>query len=206
MRFNNSSAGYKNYYAWLDGETESLVVEKNLEIKSDIAQVVIEKSASDEIQQEDSKKQAEQIETKQNKSVSFDGSLFSDTELDELAVLNSSLNPQLKIHQVIYYYEDLGIDEGLDFITLAEAQIEGKSSMKEWELDKSENGFAVFNKDTKQIEAIHGYFPVEKVFRTEILKINGNKVDETKTEEGLGFTGELLGISAHAVCIITQKL
>ena len=25
------------------------------------------------------------------------------------------------------------------------------------------------------------------------------------TEEGLGFTGELLGISAHAVCLITQE-
>ena len=54
--------------------------------------------------------------------------------------------------------------------------------MKEWELDKSENGFVVFNKDTKQIESIHGYFPVEKAFSSDVLRLNGYKVDEASSE------------------------
>ena len=129
--------------------------------------------------------QVETLEEKQNESNSFSGELFSESELEELTTINEKLNPQLKKHQVIYYYEDSGIDEGLDFMTLSEAQHEGKKSIKEWNLDKTENGFAVFNRETKQIEAIHGYFPVEKVFRNEILAINGYKVDESKQEVSL---------------------
>lgn len=169
-----SSVGYKNYYAWLDGEIESLGVENIIEKQTEIVQEKTIDISTDK-----------KVEEKQNESNSFSGELFSESELEELTTINEKLNPQLKIHQVIYYYEDSGIDEGLDFMTLSEAQKEGKKSIKEWNLDKSENGFAIFNRETKQIEAIHGYFPVEKVFRNEILAINGYKVDESKQEVSL---------------------
>lgn len=169
-----SSVGYKNYYAWLDGEIESLGVENIIEKQTEIVQEKTVDISTDK-----------KVEEKQNESNSFSGELFSESELEELATINEKLNPQLKKHQVIYYYEDSGIDEGLDFMTLSEAQKEGKKSIKEWNLDKSENGFAIFNRETKQIEAIHGYFPVEKVFRNEILAINGYKVDESKQEVSL---------------------
>jgi len=169
-----SSAGYKNYYAWLDGEIESLGVENIVEKQTEIVQEKTVDISTDK-----------KVEEKQNESNSFTGELFSESELEELTTINEKLNPQLKKHQVIYYYEDSGIDEGLDFMTLSEAQKEGKTSLKEWNLDKSENGFAIFNRETKQIEAIHGYFPVEKVFRNEILAINGYKVDESKQEVSL---------------------
>lgn len=168
-----SSVGYKNYYAWLDGEIESLGVENIVEKQTEIVQEKTDISTD------------KKVEEKQNESNSFTGELFSESELEELATINEKLNPQLKKHQVIYYYEDSGIDEGLDFMTLSEAQQEGKKSIKEWNLDKSENGFAIFNRETKQIEAIHGYFPVEKVFSNEILAINGYKVDESKQEVSL---------------------
>lgn len=169
-----SSVGYKNYYAWLDGEIESLGVENIIEKQTEIVQEKTVDISTDK-----------KVEEKQNASNSFSGELFSESELEELTTINEKLNPQLKKHQVIYYYEDSGIDEGLDFMTLSEAQQEGKKSIKEWNLDKSENGFAIFNRETKQIEAIHGYFPVEKVFRNEILAINGYKVDESKQEVSL---------------------
>ena len=169
-----SSVGYKNYYAWLDGEIESLGVENIIEKQTEIVQEKTVDISTDK-----------KVEEKQNESNSFSGELFSESELEELATINEKLNPQLKKHQVIYYYEDSGIDEGLDFMTLSEAQKEGKTSLKEWNLDKSENGFAIFNRETKQIEAIHGYFPVEKVFRNEILAINGYKIDESKQEVSL---------------------
>lgn len=169
-----SSVGYKNYYAWLDGEIESLGVENIVEKQTEIVQEKTVDISTDK-----------KVEEKQNESNSFTGELFSESELEELTTINEKLNPQLKKHQVIYYYEDSGIDEGLDFMTLSEAQQEGKKSIKEWNLDKSENGFAIFNRETKQIEAIHGYFPVEKVFSNEILAINGYKVDESKQEVSL---------------------
>lgn len=169
-----SSVGYKNYYAWLDGEIESLGVENIIEKQTEIVQEKIVDISTDK-----------KVEAKQKESNSFSGELFSESELEELTTINEKLNPQLKKHQVIYYYEDSGIDEGPDFMTLSEAQQEGKKSIKEWNLDKTENGFAVFNRETKQIEAIHGYFPVEKVFRNEILAINGYKVDESKQEVSL---------------------
>lgn len=188
-----SSVGYKNYYAWLDGEIESLYVENIVEKETEIVQEktvdistdkMVENSLNN-LHQKEPEIQVETLEEKQNESNSFTGELFSESELEELATINEKLNPQLKKHQVIYYYEDSGIDEGLDFMTLSEAQQEGKKSIKEWNLDKTENGFAVFNRETKQIEAIHGYFPVEKVFRNEILAINGYKVDESKQEVSL---------------------
>lgn len=188
-----SSAGYKNYYAWLDGEIESLGVENIGEKQTEIVQEktvdistdkMVENSLNN-LHQKETEIQVETQEEKQNESNSFSGELFSESELEELATINEKLNPQLKKHQVIYYYKDSGIDEGLDFMTLSEAQQEGKKSIKEWNLDKSENGFAIFNRETKQIEAIHGYFPVEKVFRNEILAINGYKVDESKQEVSL---------------------
>lgn len=188
-----SSAGYKNYYAWLDGEIESLYVENIVEKQTEIVQEKTVDISTDKmvenslnyLHQNEPEIQVETLEEKQNESNSFSGELFSESELEELTTINEKLNPQLKKHQVIYYYEDSGVDEGLDFMTLSEAQQEGKKSIKEWNLDKTENGFAVFNRETKQIEAIHGYFPVEKVFRNEILAINGYKVDESKQEVSL---------------------
>ncbi len=47
------------------------------------------------------------------------------------------------------------------------------------------------------------YIPQMKKKIAEICGIEGDCVNvKATTEEGLGFTGELLGIAAHAVCII----
>ncbi|MBR5222960.1 MAG: 2-C-methyl-D-erythritol 2,4-cyclodiphosphate synthase [Clostridia bacterium] len=72
-----------------------------------------------------------------------------------------------------------------------------------------EKGYTVSNIDATVIAqkpkmAAH----IEKM-RQNIADDCGVSVDKINvkatTEEGLGFTGELLGISAHAVCLITQE-
>lgn len=205
-----SSVGYKNYYAWLDGEIESLEVNEESPIKENIIDIQTEKSSAN-ISKENDKKQEKHI------SLNYDLGLFPEDEIDELTSLSETLNPGLKKHQIIYYFEESGTDEGMDYTTLSEAQKDARTSMKQWELDKTENGFCIWNKETKQIEAIHGYFPVEKVFRNEILAINGYKVDESKQEVSLSeiqkSTKEKLAeqvaskehFDSHAVFAIPEK-
>ena len=93
----------------------------------------------------------------------------------ELDQINNNIESQKKVHQLITFNNNSGLDEKLEYATLSEAQKEGKKFLSDWELDKSDNGFAVYNKETRQIESTYGYFPVEDAFSKEILLANGYK-------------------------------
>lgn len=173
-----SNIGYKKYYEWLDDETEILlpkVTENNL--------VIEEKNEIKEQQQEEIPVSSvnEKIEkTEKYVSSDWDLGLFPEDEIEELSALSQSLNPKIKNHKVVFYDKDSGVDESIDYETLSDAQKSAKKQMNDWELDKTENGFIVFNTETKQIEVVHGYFPVEKYFSSEILQLNGYKVNEAQ--------------------------
>lgn len=70
----------------------------------------------------------------------------------------------------------------------------------------SEKGYAVGNIDATVIAEKPKLRPYIEDMRKNIAKTLGIPVDSVNvkatTEEGLGFTGELLGIAAHAVCLI----
>lgn len=69
-----------------------------------------------------------------------------------------------------------------------------------------EKGYTVGNIDATIIAQKPKMLPFIAKMRQNISEDCGVSVDKINvkatTEEGLGFTGELLGISAHAVCII----
>lgn len=69
-----------------------------------------------------------------------------------------------------------------------------------------EKGYTVGNIDATVIAQKPKMAPYIDTMRQNIADDCGVSVDcvnvKATTEEGLGFTGELLGISAHAVCII----
>ena len=71
------------------------------------------------------------------------------------------------------------------------------------------NGFSICNIDATLIAEMPKLSPKrDKIIKNiaTALEIDENKVSvKATTEEGLGFSGERLGIAAHAVCLI-QKL
>lgn len=72
----------------------------------------------------------------------------------------------------------------------------------------SENGYSVGNIDSTVIAQAPKLAPHIEQMRENIAKACGCDIScisvKATTEEKLGFTGEKLGISAHAVCIITD--
>lgn len=70
----------------------------------------------------------------------------------------------------------------------------------------SEKGYKIVNIDTTVIAQkpkMAAFIPQMKQNIAKDCKIDPDCVNvKATTEEGLGFTGQLLGISAHAVCII----
>lgn len=72
-----------------------------------------------------------------------------------------------------------------------------------------EKGYTVSNIDATVIAQKPKMAAYIEKMRQNIASDCGVSVDKINvkatTEEGLGFTGELLGISAHAVCLITQE-
>lgn len=72
----------------------------------------------------------------------------------------------------------------------------------------SENGYSVGNIDSTVIAQAPKLAPYIEQMRENIAKACGCDIScisvKATTEEKLGFTGEKLGISAHAVCIITD--
>lgn len=70
----------------------------------------------------------------------------------------------------------------------------------------TQNGYTISNIDATVIAQkpkLATFIPQMVQNIADDCKINENCVNvKATTEEGLGFTGELLGISAHAVCII----
>lgn len=169
-----SSVGYKCYYEWLDGEIENFDVpleKQGVEVTSNQEVKVLTENEHNEEKIEPFVSKV--VEQKEIEETFDNGGLFSDQALAELEQINKDLMP--KVHQLITYTEDSGINEKLECLTLSEAQKEGKQFLKEWELGESENGFVVFNKETKQIESSFGYFPVEEAFGKDVLLANGYK-------------------------------
>ena len=79
------------------------------------------------------------------------------------------------------------------------------------EVDKKlkENGYMIGNIDCTiicQKPKLASYIPTMKENLANTFSLDANQINiKATTEEGLGFTGDLSGIAAHAVCII-QKI
>lgn len=173
-----SSVGYKRYYDWLDGEIESLSEVGESKINETFISSEIKNTVSaEEIQTValENNNPSDNQQTEPEEETFLNGGLFSDQTLAELDQINNNIESQKKVHQLITFNNNSGIDEKLEYATLSEAQKEGKKFLSDWELDKSDNGFAVYNKETRQIESTYGYFPVEDAFSKEILLANGYK-------------------------------
>ncbi len=72
-----------------------------------------------------------------------------------------------------------------------------------------ENGYKIINIDSTVIAQKPKLKDYIVPMRKKIAKACNAELDQISvkatTEEGLGFTGELLGISAHAVCLIEKR-
>ncbi len=171
-----SSVGYKRYYEWLDGEIENLQEAVEPETKIEVKSETFRSESVSVAKPSEIKP----VENKSTEETFFNGGLFSDQTLDELEKTNAKFMTSPKIHQLITYTQDNGVDEKLEYETLSEAQKNGKSFLNEWQLDKADNGFVVFNKETKLIESTFGYFPVEQAFSKEVLLANSYQIWSAK--------------------------
>ena len=84
--------------------------------------------------------------------------------------------------------------------------IDSKLLLKEVGAKIFENGYCIVNIDATVIAQkpkLSPYVEAMRIIIAEALNIDVSQINvKATTEEGLGFTGELLGISAHCVCII----
>lgn len=183
-----SLAGYKKYYAWLDGETESLESPNTTEQEQNILKEAQEPVSNTENKVTDTANEiiAEPAEIKKETVLSSKENTYSEPEVGWLFA-DEEIKPQIviqqkNVHQLITFdSENNLVDEKNEYSTLSEAQKEGRKWLKEWNLEKENAGWAVYNKESKIIESVHGLFPVEQAFSNEVLKANGYQVsDETK--------------------------
>ena len=181
-----SSWGYDNYEKWLAGEIEDI---------ENPAPVISVKAKIEQNVEETEKKITENKgEAKETGDVGFNAKsknftqnfLFDIDELQQLDMANKVIE-QKPVHQLIAYTSDNGADDKLEYKTLSEAQKYGHEWFKKWNLDEKDDGFVIFNKESKKIEHKYGYFPVEKIFSNEVLKANGfqarDNVAETTTSD-----------------------
>ena len=72
------------------------------------------------------------------------------------------------------------------------------------------NGYSINNIDSTVLAQAPKLAPYIEEMRSNIAGVLGIDIDavsvKATTEEGLGFTGEKLGIAAHAVCIIENRV
>lgn len=84
--------------------------------------------------------------------------------------------------------------------------IDSKILLKEVGVRLASSGYKIVNIDATVIAQKPKLSPYIEEMRStvaQVLEIEKSAVNvKATTEEGLGFTGELLGISAHSVCII----
>lgn len=81
-----------------------------------------------------------------------------------------------KPYQIITYNSNSGSDEKPEYATLEEAVEEAKKYLQDGYYGDGipgDEGFAVYNINTKKIERVGGYFPAERVFTVDVLKENG---------------------------------
>lgn len=178
-----SSAGYDNYEKWLAGEIEDIENPAPvISVKAKIEQNVEEKKIT-----ENKREAKETVAVFNAKARNFTQNfLFDIDELQQLDMANKVIE-QKPVHQLIAYTSDNGADDKLEYKTLSKAQKYGHEWFKKWNLDKKDDGFVIFNKESKKIEHKYGYFPVEKIFSNEVLKANGfqarDNIAETTTSD-----------------------
>lgn len=168
-----SSAGYKKYYEWLDSENESL---------EPFAQKTEQKAKSEQTVKKTEEKtiDAAFLSAPKKPEQNF---LFDMEELDALSrTKTENAVGQKVVHQLITYTSDNGIDEKFEYKSLSEVQKTGRKWFKEWNLDKTDSGFVIFNRETKKIESSYGHFPLEQAFSNDVLKSNGLQVRKNTAE------------------------
>lgn len=179
-----SSAGYDNYDKWLDGEIED---------SENPAPVISVKAEIEQNVKKTEKNIAENIGEEKETVVGFNAKannftqnfLFDIDELQQLSMANKVVE-QKSVHQLMAYTSDNGVDEKLEYKTLSEAQKAGHKWFKEWNLDEKEDGFVIFNKESKTIEYNYGRVPFEQIFSNEILKANGFRTKDNVSETKIG--------------------
>lgn len=84
--------------------------------------------------------------------------------------------------------------------------IDSKILLKEVGMRLASSGYKIVNIDATVIAQKPKLSPYIEEMRSTVAQVLGIEKSavnvKATTEEGLGFTGELLGISAHSVCII----
>ncbi|MBR3045205.1 MAG: hypothetical protein IKI45_12070 [Oscillospiraceae bacterium] len=73
------------------------------------------------------------------------------------------------VHQLVWYSDDTGADDGPDFKTLQEALDYARKRNR----DNGFEGFTVYDREEKKIEAIEGHFPERGIFVPEIYYNSG---------------------------------
>ena len=181
-----SSWGYDNYEKWLAGEIE--------DIENPAPVISVKAKIEQNVEETEKKITDNKREAKETVDIGFNAKarnftqnfLFDIDELQQLDMANKVIE-QKPVHQLIAYTSDNGADDKLEYKTLSEAQKYGHEWFKKWNLDEKDDGFVIFNKESKKIEHKYGYFPVEKIFSNEVLKANGfqarDNIAETTTSD-----------------------
>lgn len=180
-----SSWGYDNYEKWLAGEIEDIEnPAPETSVKAEIEQNVeeTEKKITEDIRDE---KETVDVGFKNNAKNFTQNFLFDIDELQQLSMANKVIE-QNPVHQLIAYTSDNGANEKHEYKTLSEAQKYGHEWFKKWNLDEKEDGFVIFNKESKKIEHKYGHFPFEQIFSNEVLKANGFQAKGNAAEAKIG--------------------
>lgn len=179
-----SSAGYDNYEKWLAGEIGDIenpapVISAKAEIEQNV------KKTKNKITENTGEKKETVVGFNAKAEIFTQNFLFDIDELQQLSMANNVVE-QKSVHQLIAYTSDIGADEKLEYKTLSEAQKAGNKWFKEWNLDEKEDGFVIFNKESKTIEYKYGRVPFEQIFSNEILKANGFRAKDNVAETKIG--------------------
>lgn len=180
-----SSWGYDNYEKWLAGEIEDIGnPAPKISVKVKVEQNVDE---TEKKITENTKEEKKTVDVGFNtKAKDFTQNfLFDIDELQRLSMANKAIE-QKSVHQLIAYTSDNGANEKHEYKTLSEAQKYGHEWFKKWNLDEKEDGFVIFNKESKKIEHKYGHFPFEQIFSNEVLKANGFQARDNTAEAKIG--------------------
>lgn len=180
-----SSWGYDNYEKWLAGEIEDIgnpAPEISVKVKVEQNVAETEKKITENKREA---KETVDVGFKNNAKNFTQNFLFDIDELQQLSMANKAIE-QKPVHQLIAYTSDNGAKEKHEYKTLSEAQKYGHEWFKKWNLDEKDDGFVIFNKESKKIEHKYGHFPFEQIFSNEVLKANGFQARDNAAEAKIG--------------------
>ena len=149
------SDGYKKYYESLeqeDGKKEEILQNKEYTPEDNYIS-----------------KSLDATEVNPN-GIVIQGSLFDEEDMTQIKEYEDS-------YQLITYSEEAGIDYKNEYLTITDAQKEGNNWIENWELDKKNNGFVVYNQQSNKIELNYGYFPEEELLQFDSYKRNNTIPD-----------------------------